>query len=80
MSRLRVVRVDEDADDSGWLFVPEADPDDSEAGVGYDPAPSLADRRYPDMHPWRCGECNQPAEPEWHRCPMCGGLREDVEV
>lgn len=78
MCRYRVVRVDEDAGDSGWLFVPY--PDDSEAGEATEYQVALVGRRYADMHPWRCAECNQLAEPEWHRCPMCGGLREDVEA
>lgn len=78
MPRLRIMRVDEDADESGWLGA--VIPDDSEAGIAVEYQTTFAERRYADMHPWRCAECNQLAEPEWPRCPMCGEWREDCEA
>jgi len=74
--RYRIMRVTEDADEDGVLRVPEPD-DPGEAPTGdFD----LMALRYHDMHPWRCGDCNQPVPAGWARCPMCGRFREDCEA
>ncbi|GMV07372.1 MAG: hypothetical protein AMXMBFR53_36470 [Gemmatimonadota bacterium] len=76
----RILHVPEDAADGCVLYIPGPDEDHADAYDLEDRPDTLQERRYADMHPWRCADCNQPAEPEWHRCPMCGKLREECEA
>lgn len=70
--RLRIIRVDEDADESGELRVPDCDDLDLDPGE----APEEVHEAAP-LPGWVCEHCGSPNDDWRDPCGFCGTPRED---